>query len=183
MRRACRVIAAMSRRLGKGFGMTTTRGRCREAVERALQRRQLAANAQSSSVRDLRRRGHGKGPAAHLTPPFSLILQPFRRVPCPRSSLPPCGRISMRRRRGSRRSGRSRGRTAETDDRGIVFGGWIYCADAGFERTAIRSDLRAVAENLFWSGCSPRMASWKTSSAPVSSIAPREALKATLLLT
>ena len=71
----------------------------------------------------------------------------------PKTSPPPCGRISMRRRRGSRRSGGSRGRTAQqfffTDhDRDIVFGGEVYRADAGFERTAIRSDAGFAVDNL-----------------------------------
>jgi uncharacterized phage protein (TIGR02218 family) len=58
----------------------------------------------------------------------------------------------MRRRRGLRRSGGSRKDGQQfffTDhDRDIVFDGDTYRADAGFERTAIRSDAGFAVDNL-----------------------------------
>jgi hypothetical protein len=71
------------------------------------------------------------------------------RLPCPRSSPPSCGRISTQLAAIWRITRKDGQQFFVTDhDRDIVFAGDTYRADAGFERTAIRSDAGFAVDNL-----------------------------------
>ena len=58
-------------------------------------------------------------------------------------------------------------------DRDIVFGGDTYRADAGFERTAIRSDAGFAVDNLDVESVPPPTGSRKRTCAPASATSPR----------